>query len=96
MALKQVELIRARILRGYQVEISKLRVHLSMFESGTDLVDRLKSPDTEKLLATITDATLRHLGHDPEKFNRNGGQAQSADNPGSAVRRAVAKNHGAW
>jgi len=89
--MKQVELVRARILRGFEGEMNRLRVHLSMFESGTEMVDRLRSPDTRELLAMITDLTLSHLGHDPAKHTRNGGKTLTAADAGSASRRAASR-----
>ena len=62
--MNQVELIRARILRGQRGELMRLRIFISSTPDNQDVVDKLVGKEGDLLLARITDAILRELGHE--------------------------------
>lgn len=64
--MKQVDLIRQRILRGLTSEMDKLRVYISTLPENQPVVDKLRDPNfVAELHADLTDLILRKLGHDP-------------------------------
>ncbi len=90
--MKQVELVRARVIRGLEGEFNRLRIHLSMFEDGTQFSDRLQGENRIELLANLTDAVLAHLGHNPTAHTRNGGTVlHTGSDSMSKTRRALAR-----
>lgn len=64
--MKQVELVRQRIIRGQHSEIMKLRQFLSMTDNGAALPS-LQDENAEKLLVSIVDTILQHIGHQVAK-----------------------------
>lgn len=60
--MRQVELVRQRIIRGQHSEIMKLRQFLSMTDNG-EALPKLTGDDAEKLLVTVVDTILLHIGH---------------------------------
>lgn len=61
--MKQVELIRQRIIRGQLREIVTLRQFISMTGDNNDVLERMEGKNADKLLADVTDFILGKLGH---------------------------------
>lgn len=64
--MKQVELVRQRLVTGFGSELRKVRVWLSMVEGNADAVDRLRDSEGDELLAGLVERTMVHLGHETE------------------------------
>lgn len=71
MPLKDIENLRVRIARGFANELLKVRTNVLPFNGNNEACDRLVGKLGDKLLADLVNATLRHLGHEPESFVRN-------------------------
>lgn len=59
--MKNIELVRQRIVRGQLSEITKLRQFVSMTDNN-EAVARLKDKEANKLIIALTDMILKHLG----------------------------------
>ena len=59
--MNQVELVRARIVRGQLYEITKLCQFVSMTDNNA-AVERLKDKEANRLIIALTDTILKHLG----------------------------------
>lgn len=84
MALKQVELIRSRIVRGFMGELARIR----QFISGTDnqvAVDKLRGEAGDLVLARMTEKLLSELGHET---------TTSVEAKASHVRRPISRVRG--
>ena len=79
--MKQVELIRARIVRGVSMELIRVRGFLSSIEGNGTEVDLLIGPGLAEATAKATECIMGHLGHSTEVKTGGGG------NPGRRVRR---------
>lgn len=66
MALKQVELIRQRVLRGMQGELVRLRVFIASAGENEEAVEILRGKSGDTVLAVLTDTLMRELGHGTE------------------------------
>jgi hypothetical protein len=64
--MKQVELIRARILRGMQGEVQRVRLYVGCLDGNTELVDRLHGQEFADAVAKLTECLMEHLGHQTE------------------------------
>jgi hypothetical protein len=78
--VKQVEIIRQRILRGQAGELARLRIYISQTEGNQEAVDRLRDAAGDEVLAKVTDLILRELGHEVDV---------SAERAGSRIKRAL-------
>lgn len=78
--MKNVELIRARICRGMQNELIRLRGYISSVGGNEDIVPVLEGESGKAVLAVVTDCIMRELGH---------GTDLEADDAHSKARRAV-------
>lgn len=82
--MNQVELIRARAVRGFEAELLRFKSFVSMTEGNAPAVDALKGeegrPVNEKLTAKLVDVVLAHIGHTAKR---------GADDPESQTRRVV-------
>lgn len=79
MALRNVEIVRDRIVRGMHRELSSLRSWLS----GTDnheAVELLRGEEGDARLARVVDKVLAELGHETDV---------ESDRPQSQTRRKV-------
>lgn len=59
--MKNVELVRQRIVRGQLSEVTKLRQFLSMTDNN-EALERLQGKEANKLIISLTDTILKHLG----------------------------------
>jgi hypothetical protein len=57
--MKQVELIRQRVIRGQQAELARLRQFLSMTDNSPAA---LEGKDMDRLMVEIVDTILKHIG----------------------------------
>jgi hypothetical protein len=79
--MKNVELIRRRVVRGQTSEIMRLRSFISMADStNVEAVAALDGESAQALLETITQIVLDHLGHPTALVGKD-----------SRARRAVSK-----
>lgn len=61
--MKNVELIRERIVRGQMLEMRRLRAFISMIDGNNDVLEQLDGQAGQRLLAGVTEYILTHLGH---------------------------------
>ena len=61
--LRQVELVRKRIVGGQSSEIVRFRSWLSSIDGNAHAVEQLRGEAGELLIADITELILTHLGH---------------------------------
>lgn len=62
--MKNVELIRGRVVRGLDTEVRRLRAYISTTEGNSALFDKMDAEFMQLLLAELTDLTMRRLGHE--------------------------------
>ena len=89
--MQDVELIRTRVVRGLSNEFQRIRIFLSMTEGNAAVCDRLQGDHNDRLLAEVAEKIMRHLGHDPSKFNRRGGELADPSESTSTARRLIAR-----
>lgn len=63
----QVDQVRARLVRGFDMEVKRVRIYLSMMGSHNEELPLLMGENGDKLVAKLTEITLAHLGHDEGK-----------------------------
>lgn len=63
--LKNVEMIRQRVVRGVSNELVRVRSWISSLPEAEHarVVDLLRGEDGERLVADITELVMTHLGH---------------------------------
>lgn len=61
--MKNVEMIRARVIRGQQVELARLRQFISMTEGNNAALAKMEGDAGRDLLAGVTDYIMARLGH---------------------------------
>lgn len=64
--MKNVELIRARIVRGMQGELVRLRSFMSSLDGNQEEVELLRGEQGTAILAVVADTMMRELGHTTE------------------------------
>lgn len=63
MSLRHVEKTRQYVVRKMTNQVIGLRTWLSMLDGTAPVLERLRGEPGEELVAVLTDALLRHLGH---------------------------------
>lgn len=61
--MKNVELVRQRLVAGLGAELRRVRIWLSSLDGGAEPADRLRDTDGADLLADLVETTMEHLGH---------------------------------
>jgi hypothetical protein len=89
MALKQVELVRRRVVSGMSNELVRIRSWLSCTEGNADSVDLLRGEQGEALVADLTEFIMLHLGHATEVTRMHDGKNGSASQSRKAARGAL-------
>lgn len=64
--MKQVELVRQRLVMGLSSELKRFRIWLSCVEGNGHLVERLNGAKGDDLLGKLADTVMSHLGHETE------------------------------
>lgn len=64
--MKNVELIRARVVRGMQSELIRLRGFISGLGGNEDEVELLRGDQGLAIVAVVADTVMRELGHTTE------------------------------
>ena len=85
--MKNVELIRARIVRGMQGELVRIRSFLSSLDGNQEEVELLRGEQGTAILAVIADTVMRELGHTTE-LEPEDGHSKTARAVGTPRRRA--------
>lgn len=91
--MQDVDLIRTRIVRGLGNELARIRIFVSMTEGNAGCCDQLQGDHHDRILAEVTEAVMRHLGHDGSKFNRRGGEDAEPTSVTSTARRLIARRN---
>lgn len=78
--LTKVEQVREMILRAQIVALTRLRVQISLIGVNQEAIDALQGKAGDRVLARVTDAILRELGHH---------EALPVDHKDSKTRRAA-------
>lgn len=94
MALRHVELIRSRVLRGQMGELARIRNFVSATEGNQEAVDALRGESGNLILARVTELILQEIGHVQESTNRKNGAHAPVESKASQVRRAVRRISG--
>ena len=89
MALKQVELVRRRVVADMSNTLVRFRSWLSCTEGNTESVDLLRGDKGEALVADLTETLMLHLGHTPELTRLSDGKGGSASQARKAARGAL-------
>lgn len=84
--MKNVEMVRKRLVAGYGNEIIRFRSWLSSVEGNAELVDLLRGEDGDRLLADLVELTMAHLGHATDV---------PSNSPMSQVRKVITAARGA-
>lgn len=61
--MNAVEMVRARLIRGYDIEVMRIRSFLSCTGEHNDLLPLLQGEDGQKLLAKLVETTMVHVGY---------------------------------
>lgn len=64
--MKQVEIIRQRIVRGQVQELRRLRSFISTTEGNLGVLQKLEGEEGMRLLAEVTEFIMVKLGHATE------------------------------
>jgi DNA-binding transcriptional ArsR family regulator len=85
--MKQIELIRAGMVRRFGMQLDAVRMHLST-TGNEELLDLLREQQRARILAELVERVLEHLGYETE-VKANGPRAGD-----SQTRRLIAKQRG--
>ncbi len=61
--MKQVELIRSRILRGMTNEVQRVRSFIACTDGNDEAVAKLCDEGFQELVAALTETVMEQLGH---------------------------------
>jgi len=88
VALKKVELIRSRILRGMLGELVRIRNFISTAGENEEAVELLRGESGDTILALMTDTLMRELGQVPQLSRGDDVEEGSSS---TTTRRAMAR-----
>lgn len=84
--MKNVEMVRKRLVTGYTNELIRFRSWLSSVEGNAELIDKLRGEGADQLLGDLVELTMAHLGHATEV---------PSNSPMSQVRKVITAARGA-
>ena len=61
--MKDVEMIRASLLRHLSTALDRVRIHASGIPGNLEAVDSLREEKQRVLLVRLTEVSMRHMGH---------------------------------
>lgn len=64
--MKQVELIRARVVRGMQSEITRIRTFVACTDGNDEVIERLSNQGFADAIALLSEALMEHMGHETD------------------------------
>lgn len=74
--MKQVELIRARVVRGMQSELTRIRTFVACTDGNDEVIERLSNQGFADAIARLTEALMEHMGHETE-LSGDGARSQA-------------------